>query len=864
MQQETTATPLMQQYYAIKKEYPDQLVFFQVGDFYELFFEDARIAAQFLGITLTKRGKAAGKDIPLCGVPVHTIDHYIKRVVKGGYTVALCQQLEEARPGTVVKRGVTRVFTSGTLIETQLLDDKTPSYLCAFFPAQEGFGLLCGELLTGQLFATHFLATDERLLENELARFFPDEIVVPHDVDKQFFGLFKKFGYVLSPLHINDSALKVSFEEWIDSQFIKSINEQIRATLVFEQALYYFYAYLNKTNRQALGLFKTINVYKPEDFLQLDYTTQKNLELVSNTYDGSRNHTLLHTIDKAVTPMGSRMLKKWILRPLITYESIFQRQEMVEWFVAHPLLHAHIQEALAECADVERAVGRILIQRGQLTDFLLVRSTLAAIKQLKQILLHDANKIYIAQLFASQLTNLDNLKKMLQDGLVDDSLQDAIIKKGFNQELDALQDLYIHGAHALVALEKEEQGKTGITTLKIRFNNLYGYYIEMTKIGAARVPAYYKSIQSLVGKERYTIEALELLAHRIEQAKTEYEIKQQHLFDDIKKEVILHGSALRKMCYVLAYLDALASLAKVAMHYGYSKPVFNTDKKCLIKAGRHPVVEQHMSSAFIANDINLTKETPVWIITGPNMGGKSTYLRQTALICIMAHLGSYVPAKYANIPLLGRIDTRIGSGDFIAGGKSTFLVEMEETAQICTYATKNSLVILDEVGRGTSTVDGRSIAQAVIEYLAQKDGPLCLFATHYHELTLLQDIYPAIEAHFMASKKTESGILFLYQLIKGVADGSFGIEIAKLAKLPDSIVARSQELCEQALQEEYNIMVSTHQVKQDDELTTPKNKPDQKIYTHVAKKLRAVDINNLTPLQAFELLIQLKNEIYFE
>lgn len=860
MQQETAATPLMQQYYAIKKEYTAQLLFFQVGDFYELFFEDAHVAALFLGITLTKRGKAAGKDIPLCGVPVHTIDHYIKRLVKGGHTVALCQQLEEARPGTVVKRGVTRVFTPGTLIETQLLDEKSPSYLCTFFPTETDLGLLCGELLTGQLFVTHLPLHDERLLENELARFFPDEVVVPHDVDKKFFGLFKKFGYVLSPLQINDITLSESFNTWIKEQFLESVYAAIFATGVFEKVLYYFYAYLNRTNKQALGLFKTVNVYKPEDFLQLDCMTQKNLELVTNTYDGSRNHTLLQVIDKAMTPMGSRMIKKWILRPLINHESIVQRQKIVAWLIDHQALHIKIQEALSTCADVERAVGRILIQRGQLIDYILLRATLIVIKDIEQILLHNAKDMYIARIIALQLVDLDVLKTILQNALADDPLSDAIIKKGFNQELDTLQDLYINGAQKLVALEKEEQEKTGITTLKIRFNNLYGYYIEMTKVGAMRVPSYYKPVQSLVGKERYTIEQLELLAHRIEQAKTEYETKQQQLFDEVKKEVLLHGVALRKMCYALAHLDALTSLATIAINYGYSKPSFNNNKTCTIIAGRHPVVEQHMSSAFIANDICLTKDISVWIITGPNMGGKSTYLRQTALISLLAHIGSYVPAKKADIPLLDRIFTRVGSGDFVAGGKSTFLVEMEETAQICKYATDHSLVILDEVGRGTSTVDGRSIAQAVIEYLAQTQGPLCLFATHYHELTLLQDIYPTIEAHFMASKKTKTGILFLYQLVKGVADGSFGIEIAKLAQLPESIIKRSQELCEQALQQEHKIMANTVNVTQNNALMLSTS-IDQEMHQQLVEKLLAMDIDNLTPLKAFNLLVQLKELI---
>lgn len=856
MQQAVATTPLMQQYLAIKNEYPEQMVLFQVGDFYELFFEDAEKAALFLGITLTKRGKVSGKDIPLCGVPVHTVDHYIKKLVKGGYTVALCQQLEEARPGTVVKRGVTRVFTPGTLVETQLLDEKSPSYLCIFFADEDDVGLLCSELLTGQLFVTRLSLCDAQLLENELARFFPDEVVVPACIDKKIIGICKKFGYALSILDIEALPSEESFHSWLQENFFTSINKTIYEHKVFEKALYYFYAYVTKTNKQALGLFKTINIYKTQDFLQLDCTTQKNLELVVNTYDGTRKHTLFDVIDKAVTPMGSRMLKKWILRPLVIYDAIIHRQQLVEWFVQHPLLHSAIKEYIYRCADIERAVGRILIQKGQVTDFLLLRASLQVVEKVKKILVYDAQQIYIAQLLASQLPEVQELGLLLEQALTDDPLADAIIKKGFDKELDELQDLYLNGAQKIVELEKEEQRKTGISTLKIRFNNLYGYYIETSKIGAEKVPAYYKPMQSLVGKERYTIEHLELLAHRIQQSKTEYELKQTQLFDEIKKQVLLQGVALRKMCYALANLDALASLATVALDYGYHKPTINTERNYLINAGRHPVVEQYMSNAFIANDICLNQDKSIWIITGPNMGGKSTYLRQIALIALLAHIGSYVPAKQADIPLLDRIFTRVGSGDFVAGGKSTFLVEMEETGAICRFATSASLVILDEVGRGTSTVDGRSIAQAVIEYLAQKEGPLCLFATHYHELTCLQDRYTNIEAHYMKSKKTEHGILFLYQLVKGVADGSFGIEIAKLAQLPESIINRSQELCLQALQDE-------HQIVNVPPINNNQPSKVQAIDWLLLEKIVKTDTNNMTPLQAFNLLIELKNQLSF-
>ena len=867
-------TPLMQQYHEIRQQYPDTLLLFQVGDFYELFFDDAKKASAFLGIALTARGKNKGEPIPLCGVPLHALDHYMIKLVKGGFNVAVCNQLEPPKPGSLVRRGVTQVLTPGTLTDAKLLDAKSPSYLFSFFPTTHHWGILFGELLTAQLHATIIPAASERVLESELIRFFPDEVLIPNNkLGKSFQSHFKRLGYFTTVVNFDDDQ-STQAQSWVQQQFKSSVQKSIEEQEALRLALYYFYAYLLRNQKEALSTFHQLHLYQPDDFLILDSATQKNLELVTNAQDGGRNNTLFAVMDGATTAMGSRMIKKWIARPLIKEQAIVQRQDAIETVVRDVALMQMIKQSLAAVGDLERVVGRIALRRAQLHDYLLLSQALAVVPQLHDVLpAQDAALLF--GVIKNHLGNFDTLKLLLDVALNDDASKDWIIKTGFDQQLDTLRDLVGSGNHKIIELERSEQTKTGIQSLKIRYNQVHGYYIEVTKANIHAVPDYYIRQQTLVGRERFIIPALQQLQADIMRARNEIEQVEQAVFERIKQEVAEQVVALRKLAHGLAHLDALFGLAKIAYDNGYIRPHFNDNREIAIIEGRHPVVEHNLDGGFIPNDTALTDEQSLWIITGPNMGGKSTYLRQVALISIMAQCGSFVPAKRVNLALLDRIFTRIGAGDNLVEGKSTFLVEMEETASICTHATQNSLVILDEVGRGTSTFDGLAIAQAVVEYLYEVVQARCLFATHYHELTQLHTQFPGIASYYAASKKTTNGILFLYKIVAGVADGSFGVEVAKLAQLPPPVIKRSQELLhmltalpvpaqEHALlssDDGQRLLLAYEQALQENkQLQANVGKLQEKLHQQdgFIKALQEVDFDELSPKKAFDLLWRLR------
>jgi DNA mismatch repair protein MutS len=788
-------TPLMQQYRRIKKEFDDTLVFFQVGDFYELFFEDAKRASSFLGITLTKRGKEKGEPIPLCGVPVHALEHYLTKLIKGGFKVAIADQLSEAKPGTIVERGVTRVLTPGTLTDSALLDEKSGSYLCAFFPLADRWGVIFGELLTGQLFATEVSNGTDKALESELVRFFPDEIVIPKEqTSSQYIALFRKLGHPVTSIEWEQELLdNGSLRRWMHKQFSAEIRRHVEERQSMYRALGIFYAYMTRYQQQAVDQFKTIQLYDPDDFLILDGATQRNLELVRNSRDGSTKHTLFSVIDTACTGMGSRMIKKWILRPLRNVHAIEQRQEVVQLLLENVSLMHTSKQVLKLIGDVERIIGRIALNRATLQDYKGLLLALSGVPELLTLLVpYKVNELLA--LIVSYLHGFDALTQLLTRAINPDISQSWYIAKGFNAELDRMREYAQQGNAKLLAYEKQEQELTGITSLKVRYNKVQGYYIEITKANNHLIPDRYIRHQSLVGKERFVTTELQALQHEINQAIQQVDQKEKELFEQVKHQIYQYITSLRKLAYALAHIDALWGFAHTAYTYQYICPEFVSTRDITIEQGRHPVVEAYLENTFIPNDTNLTDEQSLWIITGPNMGGKSTYLRQVALISVLAHTGSFVSARKASLPLLDRIFTRIGAGDNLAEGKSTFLVEMEETALICTQATEHSLIILDEVGRGTSTFDGLAIAQAVIEYLYMQVKARCLFATHYHELYHVSEQYLGIVQYHAASHKSAQGIVFLHTILPGVSDGSFGIEVAKLAQLPASVVQRAQEL----------------------------------------------------------------------
>lgn len=851
-------TPLMQQYFAIKEQCADAIILFQVGDFYELFFDDAKTVAQFLGITLTKRGTSGGQPIPLCGFPLVSADHHITKLVKGGFKVAICDQLEEATPGKMVQRGITNVLTPGTLSSQSLLDEKSPSFLCTFYPHLKGWGLLFSELVSSNMYATHVPFGQERQLEAELYRFLPEEVVVPDQKGvSSFVQFFKQRGFFTSIVQ-PDTQYDQAWNEWLGN-----LDEQARKTLHDHQDLYQvtktWFNYIYKHQSKAAQACKTIQFYEPEDFLQLDTTTLKNLDIVKHSVSGSRKHTLLHFMDRAITPMGSRMIKAWLVRPLRQKDHIIARQEVIALFLANPGLFSQLQQALSGCGDMQRVIGRIAVEKSALADYQALKNMLTSIPAIAKIL-HPHRSISFIDSYLQKFSDFSELEDVLKKSLSDDPSQSYSIKPGFDQEVDRARDLVENGNVKIVQLEAEEQKRSGISSLKIRYNSVQGYYIEITKTHLDKVPQEYIRLQTLANAERFITKELQALQFEIAQAQQSITSLEKKVFAQIKQHVAQYVHPIRVCAQAIARIDALVGFAKVAAEYGYTRPEITDEKDIIIEQGKHPLLDAQLGQTCIPNDIKLTSHQSIIVLTGPNMGGKSTYLRQVALLSILAQCGSFVPAKRAQLPLLDRIFTRIGAGDNIAEGKSTFLLEMEEIAQICIQATEKSLVIVDEIGRGTSTFDGIAIAQAVLEYLHLQIKCKALFATHFHELTQACNQYPAIANYYAASKQTARGIVFLHTIVPGIAQGSFGIEVAKLAQVPASIIKRAHTILQKHVADNpvqsQQSLFCVQPAQEISEISFAK-----KHHELVYEKIAQLSLDEINPKQALDILWNLQKDI---
>lgn len=860
-------TPLMEQYFKIKEQYNDSLVLFQVGDFYELFFQDAKAASAFLAIALTKRGKNKGEDIPLCGIPVHALNHYLIKLIKGGFKVAICDQLTKPQPGTVVQRGVTKVLTPGTLTDSLMLDEKSASYLLACFPGQKNWGLIFSELLTAQLFAVSLPAESYRMIDTELIRFSPDEILIPTQANSNLNRYFKQNGYCTSTINQDDARQNDAYQ-WIENQFAPGTLKTLELHQDLFQSLQIIYFYLKRNQEKALDQFKSIQFYEPEDYLVLDNATQKNLEIIKNNQDGGRKNTLFYVLDKAKTPMGSRTIKKWLQRPLVQKSGILQRQEIIVFLSQRIDLMQKLEALLNSLSDLERIIGRIALNRANINDYLALKDSLAITPQIKE-LLQTQIPGQLSRAIEDKISDFSVLVNLLQASINDDTTIHSTIKKGFDLELDKLRNLALNGKQEVLKLEEREITRTGINSLKISFNQITGYYIEITNPNLEKVPQDFIEIQKLVNRKRFTTPELKNLEAELIKAENEIDQIEAAVFERVKKDVESYLSQLRQTAQALAYLDGVFGIAITSYENNYVKPEFNDNHSIQIKDGKHPVIEQVLGSNFIPNDTNLNDEESLWIITGPNMGGKSTYLRQVAQICIMAQCGMPVPAKQASLPILDRIFTRIGSGDNLAEGKSTFLVEMEETATICTQATHNSLVILDEVGRGTSTFDGIAIAQAIVEYISQKIHARCLFATHYHELTKLEEHLSGITNYYMSCKKNNNSIIFLHKIIKGSSSGSFGIDVARLAQLPEEIINRAAYILQTLSIDNFSQTTASSGLQQKNlfnsvqPTTTSNKKHDACInaaQNSILNQIKNIDLDNISPRQALDILHDLKQK----
>jgi DNA mismatch repair protein MutS len=798
-------TPMMRQYKSIKEQYPDALLFFRLGDFYEMFFDDALIASKELEIVLTGREGGMGQRVPMCGVPFHSVDAYIARLLAKGYKIAICEQLED--PKTVkgiVKRDVIRVITPGTVVESQMLQEESHNYLMAVCGQPGGFGLAYTDISTGEFLATEIKGSDsvDRLCD-EISCISPTECILPANLyDEPFFHLRLLGKSITSLSHPHDEAyVKRNTSEILCIHFkaasVEALGLHEMTLAAMASAL--ILDFLHATQKRSLDYLDKLQLYSTSQYLILDSASRRNLEITATMRSNQRKGSLLWVCDKTKTPMGARLLKEWLEKPLLQASQIEQRLAGVDELLQKIALRQELQKDLADIYDLQRLITRISYGTATPRDVIALKNSIALLPPLFRMLLLLESPLY--KILAEHFDILEDIAQLLNRAMVSDppiSAKDGgIVKDGYDSEVDELRRLTSGGKKWLVQMEAEEREKTGIKSLKVGFNKVFGYYIEVTHANTGNVPENYIRKQTLANAERYITEELKEWESKILSASERLSALEYDIFCRVREEISLQAKRIQAVADVIAHLDVLQSLAQVAEENDYCRPQVNDEDIISIHCGRHPVVEKVIGCEnYVPNDTLLgTSEQQMMLITGPNMAGKSTYMRQVALIVLLARMGSFIPAKSAVIGKIDRIFTRVGAHDDLAAGQSTFMVEMCETSNILRHAGPNSLIILDEIGRGTSTFDGLSIAWAVAEYIVCKiAGAKTLFATHYHELTALADDYEAIKNYCVAVKEREGKIIFLRQITPGGADKSYGIQVASLAGLPKDLLQRAKEI----------------------------------------------------------------------
>ena len=873
-------TPMMQHYLKTKEEYPDCILFYRLGDFYEMFFDDAITVSRELELTLS--GKACGLEerAPMCGVPHHACDSYLNKLVAKGYKVAICEQVEDPKQAKgIVKREVVRIVTPGTNIDMQSLDEAKNNYMMCIVYLTDHFGIATVDVTTGDYFVTE--VDSERKLIDEINKFMPSEIVCNEafymsgvDVD----DLKNRMQIAISSIdswYFGDDLAKETLLSHFHIQTLQGLGlEDYESGVIAAGALL---KYLYNTQKNSLANILEIHPYSIGKYMIIDSSSRRNLELVETMREKQKRGSLLWVLDKTKTAMGARLLRSYVEQPLINKSEILNRQELITNINKHEITREELREYLNPIYDLERLITRVTYQTANPRDLIAFRNSLAMLPHIFTLLQDiDGN---LADEIKSEFDCLEDIHDLLEASIEEEppiSVRDGeIIKLGFHEEVDKLRNAKTEGKTWLANLEASEKEKTGIKNLKIKYNKVFGYYLEVTNSYKDLVPDYYIRKQTLSGAERYITPELKELEDTILGSEDRLVNLEYELFRHIRDEIARNVARIQKTAKAVAKLDVFVSLAVVASQNNYCKPRINESGIIDIKNGRHPVVEKMITNdLFIDNDTYLDNHSHrVSIITGPNMAGKSTYMRQSALIVLMAQIGSFVPATSANIGIVDRIFTRVGASDDLASGQSTFMVEMNEVANILRNATSNSLLILDEIGRGTSTFDGLSIAWAVVEHISNTKllGAKTLFATHYHELTELEGKINGVYNYCIAVKEKGDDIVFLRKIIKGGADKSYGIQVAKLAGIPDTVISRAKDIVEQLLENDItetvrNISVETGTKKRKEQTLDEVDLTQMSLFDTVKdddiiEELRVVDIGNLTPLEALNKLYELQNKV---
>lgn len=860
----------MKQYYKIKQKYPDTILLFRMGDFYETFEDDAVITSKVLGITLTKRAHGASGDVPLAGFPYHALDSYLPKLVRAGYRVAICEQLEDPKFAKgIVKRDVIEVVTPGVAFSEKLLDHKSNNYLCGIYFKEDIAGISFADVTTGEFYTT---SIPFKKIKETLESISPAEVLVSKRDIPKLQSIFEQIPFKFTITKVDDWIFSFEYCFEILTMHFKTTslkgfgidNNQFEAIV----AAGVVFHYLQETQKANLGHLKKISLYNPTDYMILDPATKRNLEILASMTDGSRAGSLISILDKTKTSMGGRLLKKWVSLPLLKLEHIQNRLDAVDELFQNENLRKQIAEELEQIGDLERIISKVCTGRANPRDVINLKLSLKRIPVIKDILRNV--KSIALQKIRDNLVGLTYLVDKIEAMLVDDpplNIADGgVIKPGFNTELDELRNLSTSGKEYLAQLQARERERTQIPSLKVAYNKVFGYYIEISNTHKNKVPEDYIRKQTLVNAERYITPELKSYEEKILNAEEKIYQLESEFFNELRITISDEAEKIQKNAQLIAALDCFLSFAEVAIENNYVKPEVNEDDAIIIKNGRHPVVEKILpyGEKFTPNDTFLDNSTQqIMIITGPNMSGKSVYLRQVGLIVLLAQIGSFVPAESARIGIVDKIFTRVGASDNLAAGESTFLVEMHETANIVNNATPKSLILLDEVGRGTSTFDGLSIAWALTEYLHEniKVAAKTLFATHYHELNELANIYPRIVNYKVDVKEVGDKVIFLHKVLPGYADHSYGIQVAEMAGLPVSITKRAKQILKNLESKELNPL--DHRKKkpradaeeEDFQLSLFEIRDDS-----IRKELEELEIEKLTPLEALIKLNELKNK----